>query len=277
VTCFTLTVRGLVGAALGPEGAASSYSILTLALEIGNVSSLASPAVLVCLQAIFFLTVAACPLTWVLLLMAIWMLPLRPRALRAMLVAAETVYAWAMADVFVVIVAASLLELDKVAKWTLGDECNTLNRLLKDEPPLGRLLPGEASCFGVATTLDRGFWLFTAAVILNTFAGGFVTVTAHAALTEHTDRLRRLKLARPARVDASRAKAAVRASPSRWSTEPSRPRSWPGQWAPCGQHSCSRAPPPLGRSHGSSYGSSHQHATTSTCIRACRVYGREHA
>lgn len=207
VTCFTLTVRGLVGAALGPEGAASSYSILTLALEIGNVSSLASPAVLVCLQAIFFLTVAACPLTWVLLLMAIWMLPLRPRALRAMLVAAETVYAWAMADVFVVIVAASLLELDKVAKWTLGDECNTLNRLLKDEPPLGRLLPGEASCFGVATTLDRGFWLFTAAVILNTFAGGFVTVTAHAALTEHTDRLRRLKLA-TGRDDMARASAA---------------------------------------------------------------------
>jgi len=116
------------------------------------------------------------------------------------------VYAWAMADVFVVIVAASLLELDAVAKWTLGEECNTLNRVLRDEPRLGRLLPGEASCFGVATSLDRGFWLFTAAVILCTFAGGYVTVTAHAALSEHTDRVRRLKSA-TGREDMARASA----------------------------------------------------------------------
>ena len=190
LTGFTLHVRGLVGAALGAD-ANTQYSMASLCTSLGNVSSLAPPFVMVIFQVIFFITVVVCPLLWTLLLFAIWSLPLKPNSLRRLLVVAETVYAWAMVDCFVVIVAASLLELDQVAKFTLGDECDSINKILSTHPKLGNLLPGEASCFGVAPTLDSGYWVLTAGCVLTTLAGGYATVAGHVALSEHVARARR--------------------------------------------------------------------------------------
>ena len=119
MTSFTLHVRGLVGAALGPERANRPFSVVSLGLEIGNVSSLAPSWVLLALQGTFMLTTTVLPLAWSLHCLALWCVPLRPRQLRSMLIASETLYAWAMLDVLVVIVAASLLELDQVAYFLL--------------------------------------------------------------------------------------------------------------------------------------------------------------
>ena len=157
-------------------------------MHLGNVSSLAPPFVMVIFQVIFFITVVVCPPPDAL---RDWSLPLKPNSLRRLLVVAETVYAWAMVDCFVVIVAASLLELDQVAKFTLGDECDSINKILSTHPKLGNLLPGEASCFGVAPTLDSGYWVLTAGCVLTTLAGGYATVAGHVALSEHVARARR--------------------------------------------------------------------------------------
>ena len=190
LTSFTLHVQGLVGAALGPERANRPYSVVSLGLEVGNVSSLAPSWVLLALQITFMLTTTVLPLAWGLHCLALWCVPLRPRQLRSMLIASETLYAWAMLDVLVVIVAASLLELDQVAKFTLGDECDGLNAALSSHPSLGGLLPGEASCFGVVPTLEAGYWLLVAATLVSTVAGGVATLTAHIALEEHVARAR---------------------------------------------------------------------------------------
>ena len=40
-------------------------------------------------------------------------------------------------------------------QFTLGDECDSINKILSTHPKLGNLLPGEASCFGVAPTWTR--------------------------------------------------------------------------------------------------------------------------
>lgn len=114
MTSFTLHVRGLVGSALGPAGAQTSYSMISLCVEMSKVSTLAPAAVLLFFQVTLIFTAVLAPLLWPVVLLAVWALPLRPRALRSLLMLAETVFAWAMLDVFVVIVAASLLELDMV-------------------------------------------------------------------------------------------------------------------------------------------------------------------
>jgi len=75
-----------------------------------------------------------------------------------------------------------------VAKFTLGDECDSLNTILEQYDDIGQLLPGEPSCFGVQTTLDTGFWLCVLAIVGANLSGGFVMCAAHVALEEHGTR-----------------------------------------------------------------------------------------
>lgn len=79
----------------------------------------------------------------------------------------------------------------QVAKFTIGDECDSINAILQQYPDLGRLLPGEASCFGVRPTLDMGYVVLVVGVVLSTFAGHYTAVCAHVALSEHVARLQR--------------------------------------------------------------------------------------
>lgn len=190
VTNFTLHIVGLVGAILGPQAASTPFSLTQLASEVLVISSEASPAILAALQLIYIVTCLALPLLWVVLVLVVWLVPLRPPKLRALLVVAETVYAWAMLDVLLVVICASLLELDQVAKFTLGDECAGIDRMLQQYDELGSLLPGEASCFGVQPTLDSGFWLCLGASIGANLCGGFVMCAAHVALEEHGARVK---------------------------------------------------------------------------------------
>ena len=87
-----------------------------------------------------------------------------------------------------VVIITSLLELDQVAKFTLGDECKSLNQILHDYPQIGSLLPAEPTCFGVAPTLAGGYWLAVIAIIMTNLFGGFVMCAAHVALEEHKAR-----------------------------------------------------------------------------------------
>ena len=184
VTAFTLHVRGIVGTLLGP-GAVTDFSLLQLATELGSVSVMAPQFIVRGLQMLFIATCIALPLVWVVLVFFLWCLPLRKHALRSFLVGVETVYAWSMLDVLVIIVATSLLELNQVAKFSLGDECDGINALLVEYPSLGDRLPGEPSCFGVVPTLDRGYFALAMAIMLANLVGGFVMCAARAALDEH--------------------------------------------------------------------------------------------
>ena len=136
------------------------------------------------------------PIAWCLHCLALFCLPLRPRQLRSMLIASETLYAWSTLDVFVVIIAAALLELDAVAKFTIGNECDGINAALQTYHGVGDLLPGEPSCFGVTPTLEAGFWLLACCVVVSTVAGGIATFTAHVALEEHVARARACRASR---------------------------------------------------------------------------------
>ena len=188
--CFTLHVQGIVGYALGPEPANTTYSLLSLCAVFGGVSTLAPVYVMAFLQLVLFATMFIAPLMWPFLVLALWAVPMRPRAMRTLLIVTETTYAWAMLDVICVIVAVSLLELDMVAKFTLGNECDAINAFLRNQTAVGDLMPGEPSCFGVHPTLESGFFMLTFAVVIATITGTHVTLSAHVALAEHAARAR---------------------------------------------------------------------------------------
>ena len=187
MTNFTLHVVGLIGALLGKD-ANTDFSLVQLASKVGTVSSETAPIALLGLQGLYVILCLVLPLLWIVLALIIWLVPMRPDTLRSMLVFAETVYAWASLDVMLVVIAISLLEIDQVAKFILGSECDSLNEMLEHYDSIGSLLPGEASCFGVQTTLNDGFWVCVLAVFASHMVGGFVMSAAHQALDELDER-----------------------------------------------------------------------------------------
>ncbi|KOO24711.1 hypothetical protein Ctob_005435 [Chrysochromulina tobinii] len=187
MTNFTLHVVGLIGALLGKD-ANTDFSLVQLASKVGTVSSETAPLALWGLTGFYAILCLVLPLLWIVLALIIWLVPMRPDTLRSMLVFAETVYAWASLDVMLVVIAISLLEIDQVAKFILGSECDSLNEMLEHYDSIGSLLPGEASCFGVQTTLNDGFWVCVLAVVASHMCGGFVMTAAHQALDELDER-----------------------------------------------------------------------------------------
>ena len=187
MTNFTLHVVGLIGALLGKD-ANTDFSLVQLASKVGTVSSETAPLALWGLTGFYAILCLVLPLLWIVLALIIWLVPMRPDTLRSMLVFAETVYAWASLDVMLVVIAISLLEIDQVAKFILGSECDSLNEMLEHYDSIGSLLPGEASCFGVQTTLNDGFWVCVLAVFASHMCGGFVMTAAHQALDELDER-----------------------------------------------------------------------------------------
>ena len=101
----TLFIEHAGSAARTGPNAVRSYSIVTLSLQLANISKLTPYVVLVFLQLLFVITCCVLPILWNALSLALWLVPMRVGSLRSLLVAAETIYAWSTVDVLVVGIA----------------------------------------------------------------------------------------------------------------------------------------------------------------------------
>jgi len=166
VDVIELELVGVVGALLGDERT-TRWSVFSLAAAISRVTALADPLWLAILQAGFYLTVIAMPLAWPLVALALWMLPLRASTSARLLTVVEVATAWAMLDVFVVIMLTSLLSLDQFAQYTLSDDPTVvaLNTALSSHAELRTLVPGEPVVLGVQPTLLPCYWLLLGAAL----------------------------------------------------------------------------------------------------------------
>ena len=180
-----LEVVGVVGALLG-EKRRTTWSVASMAKAISSVTTLANPTWLAILQAGFYFTIVGMPVLWLLLAFSLWMLPLRPEHLHRLLMIVEAAAAWAMLDVFVVILLTSLLSLDQFAQYTLSDDPTVveLNTFLAANPELGNLLPAEPVVLGVQPTLLRPFWLLFSSGLASVPLCVFVTHCANHAFEQ---------------------------------------------------------------------------------------------
>jgi len=180
IEVISLEVVGLVGALLG-ESRVSSWSVASIAASISGVTQLADPVWLAVVQGGFYFTIVAMPFVWMLSALALWMVPLRPLAMHRLLVVVEAANAWAMLDVFVVIMLTSLLSIDQFAQYTLSDDPNIvqLNDALAKYPELGSLLPGEPVALGVIPTLKPEYWILFCGTLAAVPLGLFVTHAAN--------------------------------------------------------------------------------------------------
>ena len=179
---FAFKFRGALGWALGAAGdsAERAYSLASLGAALRGVALL---------EAAYFAHALALPALALAALLALWALPLRRARARALLVACETLFAWAALDVLALALVVALTEISQFAQFIVGDRCDGVNALLAmldGAPGLpGFNLDGDDVCFDVAVELRAGTWALAAAGVALVAAYAFVTRAARRAL--HAD------------------------------------------------------------------------------------------
>ena len=171
--CFSFYFHGLAGYALDllkipPH---REYSIIQLGIDVPGSYENPKDPVIIFTQVIYFLTVLALPLAFLLNLIILWFVPMKRKAQKLFYNIAEILNAWSCIDVFVIAILASLTEIGQFTKFIVGDKCDSINPFIKKY--FSKTLDGHDTCFEVKTYLEEGCWLFFAAAI-SFFISSFV-------------------------------------------------------------------------------------------------------
>jgi hypothetical protein len=193
---FEFQFQGLAAVALQylGEDVSNSYSLITLGESIPASSSDPNSFGIRWIQATFFLFALAIPLTLLLFLLFLWLVPLSRKSQRKIYIVTEILNAWSAIDVFVISIIAALLEISQFAQFIIGDRCNLINQILADY--FSNELNGVDKCFNVVTKLDAGCWLLFGGCISYIISSIVVMRTCHRALEnlDKQDKEKRLLL-----------------------------------------------------------------------------------
>ena len=103
------------------------------------------------IQTSYFAFALVMPLLFLLALMILWVTPLTVKFQKTAVVVTEVLNAWNALDVFVVSVIAALLEIQQFAGFIVGDSCDVINDILKED--FDTEMHGDDKCFDVIATL----------------------------------------------------------------------------------------------------------------------------
>jgi len=176
VTMFTLNIEGLTGALLGDD-AKIALTLWQMASNINDISSQGVPTLMWMLEIFFIGTNFIASLIYPIYAIVLWMVPLRRDRFRRLVTLAEVTYAWAMLDVFIVMVLASLLEINQFAQFIMP--LDAVNHILGDYAEFHPYLPGENIAFGIQPSLDAGWWAGMVLVFSANCVGLYVIHCAH--------------------------------------------------------------------------------------------------
>jgi len=163
----------------------NTYSLVSLGLALPDSTENPDSFGTRYLQVTYFIFALAIPLTHMLTMIGLWLIPLSRKVQRRVFVLTEVLNAWSAIDVFVVSILAAVLEIEQFAQFIIGDRCNLINEILKQH--FDGVLKGNDKCFDVQTKLYTGCWLlFTSAIIY--LISAFVVMRAcHKALEEKSE------------------------------------------------------------------------------------------
>ena len=175
--CFSFYFHGLAGYALNlldyPDH--RDFSIIKLGLDVRDVYENPDAPEIIFTQFIYFFTILAIPITFLVILIILWFVPMSRRAQKFLYSIAEILNAWSCIDVFVIALLAGVLQIAQFAKFMVGDKCDSIDPIIHNY--FSKTLNGHDSCFEVQTYLLEGSWLFFAAAI-TFFIASFVILKA---------------------------------------------------------------------------------------------------
>jgi len=182
--CFSFYFHGLAGYALNlldyPDH--RDFSIIKLGLDVRDVYENPDAPEIIFTQFIYFFTILAIPIAFLVILIILWFVPMSRRAQKFLYSIAEILNAWSCIDVFVIALLASVLQIAQFAEFMVGDKCDSIDPIIHNY--FSKTLDGHDSCFEVQTYLLEGSWLFFAAAITFFIASFVILKVCRNALNE---------------------------------------------------------------------------------------------
>ena len=171
--CFSFYFHGLAGYGLNLLGYQQQrgFSIIQLGLNVRDVYENPLASEIIFTQFIYFLTILAIPVAFLVDLIILWFVPMPRKYQKILYSIGEILNAWSCIDVFVIAIIAGVAQIGQFAKFLVGDKCNDINPII--EKYFSKTLEGHDTCFEVQTYLSEGCWFFFAAAI-SFFIASFV-------------------------------------------------------------------------------------------------------
>jgi len=186
---FDFVIGGLTGFILSYLNASpvSEYSLISLGIAVSEAYYEPNFVGIRIIQTSFFLFSLGIPVLHLLVMLLLWTCPLSPTAQKRIFKATEILNAWSALDVFVLSLLVSLVELNQLALFIVGDKCNPINEILVKY--FSNVIPdGEDTCFQVHATLSDGCWLLFGATLCYIIASIAVMKTCHQTLLKQQEK-----------------------------------------------------------------------------------------
>lgn len=168
---FEFIFLGLAGAALG-DGSTTKWSVISLAKYIPEAAKVPNTFGLHWIQASFLVFVLAMPVCYLLICVALWLVPLTIKRQRQLFTLSEVCYAWSSLEVFILSLIVALTEIGQFAEFTVGAGCAGLNTVLED-------FGDPAGCFSLETKLLAGVSMLGTSALVFMIVGQLVSSVAH--------------------------------------------------------------------------------------------------
>eukprot|EP00592_Proboscia_alata_P024895 CAMPEP_0194446234 /NCGR_PEP_ID=MMETSP0176-20130528/128317_1 /TAXON_ID=216777 /ORGANISM="Proboscia alata, Strain PI-D3" /LENGTH=1187 /DNA_ID=CAMNT_0039272911 /DNA_START=74 /DNA_END=3638 /DNA_ORIENTATION=- len=185
IESFQLEFKGLAGLFLGKDSI-QSYSLVSLGQAVNDSAQNPGSFGIRCIQFAFFIFSVLMPFTCLALIGILLFVPLTGRIQSNIFSFAEVTNAWSAIEVFVLSIAAALLQISKFAAFMVGDSCDTLNRLL--EHFFDDVLEQDDVCFDVQASVGIDSWVLFIGTLLNSLTTYCVLKFAHEALHNRLER-----------------------------------------------------------------------------------------
>lgn len=188
---FRLDLLGIVGLALeaGNEGGAkvehSLFTIVQLIMDQAQYLDDASSYVgLGSLCLLFIATAFVVPAAQTAVLFFLWFTSMKVSVLKRMMYVLEILQAWQYAEVFVLSLLVTTLQLGKVSTVLVNDYCGSLESLFVLAAQYGVLDADNAQCLYIESTLQSGFYVLMMACFMLLVYSKFVGKVAKAVIDE---------------------------------------------------------------------------------------------
>ena len=159
--------EGIVGNMMGTQQKAQ-FSLISLGTSLSSSVKDSGHFGIKLIQCTYFFFSLLMPCLGLLNIFILTYTPMSLRNLQRAICAAEICNAWSAAEVFLLSVVVSTLELHQFSNFMLGDKCNFLQ-----SPFARQLFNDETDCFGVKSYIGTGIVFLCTGVLLNCFVTHF--------------------------------------------------------------------------------------------------------
>eukprot|EP00656_Telonema_subtile_P058275 TRINITY_DN9827_c0_g1_i1.p1 TRINITY_DN9827_c0_g1~~TRINITY_DN9827_c0_g1_i1.p1 ORF type:complete len:548 (+),score=89.35 TRINITY_DN9827_c0_g1_i1:214-1857(+) len=148
-----------------PNGVQKKMTLIRTAVHVSELGE--SGALIELIQASFWLFTFVIPLTHLVSLVFVWLVPLRGVTQRKMYLAAEVLHAWSCVEVYIVSVVVVLLEIGTIVTSVFGTCSDAVSAELEQLVPqfAQRVKDSDLECVSVSTRLLEGCWLLFVAAL----------------------------------------------------------------------------------------------------------------